>query len=116
MTIGTFSRLLAMAPRVARAFIGDCCDNLAAVPMLDEPFYLIHGRADDVVPASEGNLLYTAARTAGRQGAAFVVDGAGHNPDGETIAAILDVITQELRQPTDPPLALPSGVERVGFR
>lgn len=116
VTIGTFSRLRAVAPRLARAFIGDRYDNLVAVPTLDEPFTLIHGRADVVVPATEGKLLYTAARTAGRAGAAFVVDGAGHNPNGETIAAILDVVTQELQQPATPALALPAGVERHGFR
>ena len=63
VTIGTFTSLRAMTPKIARAFISDRYDNLAAVPTLDEPLVIIHGTADDTVPAQMGNALHNAAIT-----------------------------------------------------
>jgi fermentation-respiration switch protein FrsA (DUF1100 family) len=102
VTIGTFTRLRAMAPRLARALIADRYDNLAAVPTLDEPYFLVHGTADDVVPAAMANALYKAAVAAHRDGVAFVVEGADHQPDGEQIAQIVDAIAGRLIDRTNP--------------
>lgn len=99
VTIGAFTGLRAMAPKIARALIGDRYDNLAAVPLLDEPLFLLHGTADDVVPVAMGNALYHAAVAAKREGGAVVIDGAGHQPDGALLATIIDAVTERLATP-----------------
>lgn len=110
VTIGTFSRLRAMAPKIVRAFIADRYDNLDDVPRLDEPYFLLHGTADDTVPASEGGLLVGAAQASHRRGAWFRIAGAGHHPDGKIIAAIVEAIDTHLGSPDAPEPALPAGV------
>jgi hypothetical protein len=114
VTIGTFTRLRAMAPKIARAFIKDRYDNLAAVPALDEPFYLLHGTADDVVPAQLGNELHNAAVRAKRQGASFVLAGEGHAPDGAKVAVIVGAVAARLDRP-DVALTPPAGVQLFPF-
>ena len=114
VTIGTFTRLHAMAPKIARAFIKDRYDNLAGVPALDEPLYLLHGTADDVVPAGFANELHNAAVRAKRAGATFVLDGAGHQPDGATVAAIVELAAARVQRP-DAPLVAPAGVRVFAF-
>ena len=96
VTIGTFSGLRAMAPKIARAFMSDRYDNLGAVPTLDEPYFLIHGLADDTVPASEGNKLHNAAVAAHRQGASFALAGIDHHPPGGLIATLVEMIDTHL--------------------
>lgn len=96
VTIGTFTRLRELAPAFSRGLIGSQYDNEAAVATLDEPYYLIHGTADAVVPWTQGEELYKAASAAHRTGAAFVIQGAGHGPDGETLAMILRAIAAKL--------------------
>lgn len=113
VTIGAFTGLRAMAPKVARAFISDRYDNLGAVPTLDEPWFLLHGTADDVVPASEGNRLHNAAVTAHRQGASFVLDGAGHRPDGALVATVIAMIDAHLAGATWP--TMPTRVRLFPF-
>lgn len=113
VTLGAFTRLRAMAPRIARAFITDRYDNLGTVPVLDEPWFLLHGTADEVVPASEGNRLYHAAVAGKRAGGALVLEGADHHPDGALIAALLDGIDARLAGRPAPPL--PSGVKWFPF-
>lgn len=113
VTIGTFTGLRAMAPKIARAFIGDRYDNLGAVPTLDEPFFLIHGTADETVPATMGNALHNAALTGQRQGASFVLVGADHHPDGALIADVIDTIAARL-DGREPP-ALPPTVKVFPF-
>jgi len=115
ITVGTFTRLRAMAPRIARAFVSDRFDNLAGVKCLDEPLFLIHGSADDTVPASEGNQLYRAAREAHKPGAAFVVEGAGHHPDAATIEAIVEAIDARVEHPKDAGTPLPRNVRTYPF-
>ena len=96
VTIGTFTRLRELAPAFARGLIWGQYDNEAAVATLDEPYYLIHGTADDTVPWRQGEELHKAASAAHKTGAAFVIQGAGHAPDGETLAMILRAITAKL--------------------
>ena len=110
ITVGTFTRLRAMAPRIARAFVGDRFDNLATIASLDEPLFLIHGTADDTVPAAQANQLVAAARAARKPGAAFVIDGASHRPDAATIDAIVAAIDARIEQPGRPAPPLPAGV------
>ncbi|MES2755103.1 MAG: alpha/beta hydrolase [Pseudomonadota bacterium] len=109
ITIGTFSRLKAMVPKLARAFVSDEYDNLDAIPTLDEPLYLIHGTADDVIPATEGNALYRAAQAARHAGGAYVVAGARHNPDGAALAAIVTAIER------GSPATLPATIKAYPF-
>lgn len=92
VTIGTFTRLRAAAPKLVRALVPDDYDNLAAVPQLDEPWILIHGTADDVVSSGEARTLHAAAGAAHREGAAFAIAGAGHKPDAAQILAILEAV------------------------
>jgi fermentation-respiration switch protein FrsA (DUF1100 family) len=115
VTIGTFTSLRAMVPRIARAFISDRYDNLAAVPKLDEPLFLLHGRADDTVPAAMGQQLHQAAARAKRPGYSAVIDSAGHRPDGATVAAIVVRIAAQLDHPGETPPALPPGVRIYPF-
>ena len=114
VTIGTFTRLKALAPRIIRAFIKDRYDNLASVPTLDEPFYLLHGTADDVVSVQHGNALHNAAVRVKRSGASVVLDREGHSPDGTTVTAIVESIAARLDRP-DAPLSAPAGVRVFPF-
>lgn len=114
-TIATFTRLRAMAPRIARSLVPDAYRNEAAVPTLDEPFFLIHGLRDETVSAQEANLLHNAATDARRDGASFVLADAGHHPDGATIAAIVEVARGKLASGTYGAKALPASVTIILF-
>ncbi len=113
VTVGTFTRLRDMAPKIARAFVPNDYDNLAAVPRLDEPYFLVHGTADDTVPPALGDALRVAAAKARKAGASFVVAGAGHRPDGAAMAAVIDVVAARVAGTAAP--ALPAGVKMVPF-
>ncbi|MEG3177522.1 alpha/beta fold hydrolase [Sphingomonas sp. RB3P16] len=115
VTIGTFTGLRAMAPKIARAFISDRYDNLAAVATLDEPFFLIHGLADETVPAAMGEQIHKAAHAARRSGFSAVIRGAGHQPDAATIAPILERIVARLDPLSPPPTPLPDTVRVIPF-
>lgn len=92
ITIGAFTSLRAAARKIARAFVPNDYDNLAAVAQLDEPYFLVHGLVDDVIPAGEGKKLHLAAGTAKKVGAGFAIQGAGHRPEGTQILAIAEAI------------------------
>ncbi|MFA6122979.1 alpha/beta hydrolase [Sphingomonas sp.] len=115
MTIGTFTSLRAMVPKIARAFVSDRYDNLATVPSLDEPYFLIHGLADGTVPAAMAGELYKAASATKRTGFSAVIQGASHHPDGALLTAILETIVAHLDHPDAPPLALPETVKIYRF-
>jgi fermentation-respiration switch protein FrsA (DUF1100 family) len=99
VTIGTFTDLRTMAPAAARWMISDRYDNAAAIPTLDEPCYLIHGTADEVIPFAHGQALGQAASAAHRTGALFTIQGAGHSPDGADISAILRAVAAKTQHP-----------------
>jgi uncharacterized protein len=115
ITIGAFTRLRAAAPKLARAFVPNDYDNLSAVPMLDEPYFLIHGLADDTIASSEGEKLHDAAGAAGKSGASFAIVGAGHRPDGIQIAAILDAIGGWFATGRYPAGELPIEIKAIPF-
>lgn len=96
VTIGTFSSLRDMAPAIARPLLTDRYDNEGAVATLDEPYFLIHGDADAVVPFAQGETLRAAAAAAHRPGAMFVVHRGGHGPDAATLAAILTAVSAKV--------------------
>jgi fermentation-respiration switch protein FrsA (DUF1100 family) len=115
ITVGAFTRLRAAAPKFARAFVPNDYDNLGAVPQLDEPYFLVHGLADDTVPSSEGEKLHDAAGAAGKSGASFAIVGAGHRPDGAQIAAILETIGGWLATGRYTTTGLPTEVKAIPF-
>lgn len=116
VTIGTFTRLRAMAPRIARAFISDRYENAVAVRALDEPYYLIHGTADDTVPAQFGNELHNAAVKAGKPGASYVLTGQSHTPEATVLMPVIESIVARLRTPPAAGPALPDTVKVYPFR
>lgn len=99
VTIGTFTDLRTMAPAAARWMISDRYDNIGTVSTLDEPLYLIHGTADEVIPFAHGEALRQAAASAHRTGALFTIRGAGHSPDGADISAILRAVAVKTQHP-----------------
>jgi fermentation-respiration switch protein FrsA (DUF1100 family) len=99
VTIGTFTDLRTMAPAAARWMISDRYDNIGTVSTLDEPLYLIHGTADEVIPFAHGEALRRAAASAHRTGALFTIQGAGHSPDGADISAILRAVAAKTQHP-----------------
>lgn len=99
VTIGTFTDLRTMAPAAARWMISDRYDNIGTVSTLDEPLYLIHGTADEVIPFAHGEALRQAAASAHRTGALFTIQGAGHSPDGADISAILRAVAAKTQHP-----------------
>ncbi|WP_404370026.1 alpha/beta hydrolase [Sphingomonas sp. MMS24-J45] len=111
VTIGTFTTLRAMTPKIARAFVSDRYDNLGTVPTLDEPLFIIHGTADDTVPVQMGSALHNAAMAAKRDGFSLAITGADHRPDGKTIATLIDLIAAHLDNPTAPIGAPPDTVK-----
>jgi fermentation-respiration switch protein FrsA (DUF1100 family) len=116
VTIGTFSSLADMAPAFARPLLTDRYDNKGAVAGLDEPYYLVHGDADDVVPFVQGRVLGAAAVAARRQGAMFTVHGAGHAPDAGILAAILRAVAAKTQANGGPVKAqLPASVALAPF-
>jgi fermentation-respiration switch protein FrsA (DUF1100 family) len=115
ITIGAFTRLRAMAPKIARALVPDDYDNLGAVSRLDEPWFLIHGLADSVVSSREGERLHDAAGAAGKRGASFAILQADHKPDGRLIAAIADAIGSYLETGRYPAPAMPGTIKLIPF-
>lgn len=92
ITIGAFTDVRRLAPRIVRAFIANRYENLDAVKALDEPIFLIHGSDDDIVPAFYGRDLGKAAVDAGASSVAFFVSGAGHRPTPHRMAALIPAI------------------------
>lgn len=102
VTIGAFTGMRPMAPRIARAFISDRYDNLAVVTTLAVPLYLIHATDDAVVPATMGNTLYRAAVAAKRRGGAIVLARGGHRPDPALLTLAIDAVAARLKRPDAP--------------
>ncbi|PSJ39757.1 alpha/beta hydrolase [Sphingomonas deserti] len=83
VTLGAFSNLKSVAPRLVRAFIPYEFDNLTNAKSLKVPWLLLHGTADETVPIAEAEKLAAAAGTR----ATFVrLPGAPHNVALDQIA------------------------------
>lgn len=106
VSLGAFTRLRDMAPAIARPFITERYDNLAAIAAVRTPVFLIHGAADKVAPLTAARDLHAAAHYAHTPGLTFIIAGADHHPRGELVAAILKVVLARLEDPTAavPPL------------
>ncbi|KSB90609.1 alpha/beta hydrolase [Caulobacter vibrioides] len=116
VTIGTFTRLSAMAPAIARPLLTDRYDNKGAIASLDEPLFLIHGDADPVIPYAHGEALKAEAVAAHRQGAMFTVLGAGHGPNAATLAMVLKAIAIKVEGgEATARVTLPANVRLVPF-
>ena len=116
VTISTFTDLRSMAPPAARFLISDRYDNAAAIVTLDEPCYLIHGTADDVVPYAHAQALGRAASAAHRTGALFTVQGMNHSPDAGATSMILRAIVAKTENNGGPVKAqLPENVQLTPF-
>ncbi len=113
VTIGGFTGIRPLAPRIVRGLIGDRYDNLAAVRTLDEPYFLIHGLQDDVVPAVHGKQLGEAAEAAGVSGVAFFLTEADHHPSSARIAALIPTIISYC-DGGDPPMLADTRTFRFG--
>jgi fermentation-respiration switch protein FrsA (DUF1100 family) len=111
VTIGTFTRLRDMAPRLGRALVPDEYRNHDAVRTLDEPFYLIHGGRDGVVPANHGQALFDVATA--KRGGAFVLREADHVPPASDLRLIFGAIAADLLGRPFP--ALPATIQAVRF-
>jgi uncharacterized protein len=112
VTIGTFTRIRDMAPGMARAFVPDDYRNIDAIKALDEPFFLIHGGHDEVVPSAHGKALFDAAT--GKSGAAFLVKNASHQPAASDLRTIFAVIAAKMSNRPAPPL--PDQIQSSSFR
>jgi pimeloyl-ACP methyl ester carboxylesterase len=115
VTVGAFTRLRAMAPKLARAFVPDGYDNLAAVARLGAPWILIHGSADATVPLAEGRTLHRAAGIAGRRGAAVVLLDADHKPDAALLLGACEAARAWLRDGRWPTSELPASAKLIPF-
>lgn len=111
VTIGTFTRLRDMAPRLGRAFVPDEYRSADATRLLDEPFYLIHGVRDDIVPWPQGEALHKAA--AGKRGGSFILRDADHVPHPDTLRLIFAAIAADLGGKPLP--ELPAEINAVRF-
>ena len=83
VTLGTFTRLADMAPGIARPFLPDRYDNLAAIRRVTAPVFLLHGTADDTVPYSSAARLKAAS---GDRATVVTLTGGGHQVDLARVA------------------------------
>lgn len=113
VTIGTFTRLRDMAPKLTRALVPDEYRNGEAIAALDEPYALIHGLRDDIAPWQMGQELHKTAVTAKRRGMSYILNDAGHQPDAALILAVLNDV--QARAVGKSPPALPLAVRAVSF-
>lgn len=83
VTIGAFSRLADVAPGIARGFLPDRFDNLAAIKRVQAPIFLFHGTADGIVPFAHAGRLREAS---GNRATLVTLNGFGHHFDFASIA------------------------------
>ena len=113
VTIGTFTRLRDMAPKLARGVVPNEYRNLDTIATIDEPYALIHGLRDGVVPWKMGEELHKAAVRSKRRGNSYILSEAGHQPDVALILAVLEDI--QARSGGREPTKLPTAIRVVPF-
>ena len=94
ITISTFTDTPSLAPTMAQSLVADRYDNKAKVAGLQSDYYILHGTADTVIPASHGWALIDAAKKAGVWGGAFILRDEGHDPDATKIIQAINYITE----------------------
>ena len=82
IAISTFSRVTKAAPWVARPFVPDKWDNIAALAHVTAPLLILQGDKDDVIPASSGRELVEAAHG---PVAYIAMAGETHKPPMQTL-------------------------------
>jgi uncharacterized protein len=85
------------------------------VPRLNDPYILVHGIADDVVPAQMGNALHNVASKSNRIGASVVLPGEGHQPDARKLLAAFDAVRTWRASGRWDTTSLPKDVKLVPF-
>lgn len=115
VTIGAFATLRDMAPQDVRLLVPDDYRNVAIVPQLDEPYFLVHGLRDTTISPGNGAVLLQAAQRSGKYGAAFVLREADHSPPGVLVEAIVLEIDHWRTAGRITPAVIPS-VRIVPFR
>lgn len=90
VTIGAFTALKEMTSGIARSLVPDDYRNIDSVRSLDEPYALVHGLRDQVVPWQMGQELHKAASLADRRGQSYILKEEGHQPEARTLLTILD--------------------------
>lgn len=83
VTLGAFARLADVAPGIARPFLPDRYDNLAAIRRVSVPVFLMHGTADMTVPFANAARLRAAS---GGRATVITLEGGGHQVDLAQIA------------------------------
>lgn len=112
ITVGAFTSLKSMTSGVKRALVPDDYRNLDIVPSLDEPYALIHGLRDEVVPWQMGEALHKAAFLAKREGRSYILTEGTHHPPGAAITAVLlDILRRNAGEKPEPL----TGVKVVSF-
>ncbi len=92
ITIGTFTDIPSLAPKLARGLISDRYDNVAAIGTLNAPYYIIHGEQDGVVPVlPHARTLFETAARRGLKGGAFVFRKEGHVPDAALLTKAINL-------------------------
>jgi alpha-beta hydrolase superfamily lysophospholipase len=86
VTLGAFARLSAVSPTVAKPFLPDAFDNLAAARKVTSPWLIFHGTVDETVPFANTDRLIAAR---GRDVRLVPIVGAGHHIDFTVIAPML---------------------------
>lgn len=61
VTLGAFSSLADVAPRLVSRMLKGAYDNRAAIARVDEPVLILHGTADEIVPFAQAQRLKEAA-------------------------------------------------------
>ena len=81
--------------------IANYADLSALIPPAAPPFLILHGSGDDLVPLSQGELLYDSLRKAGHEADMIVLEGASHGDTAfvqeEVKQIILEFLEAKLR-------------------
>lgn len=84
-TLGAFTRISDLAPRLVRPWMPDRFDNRQVIAKVQAPITLFHGTADNIVPFSAAADL-----NAGNPEARVIpLEGGGHHPPMERLAPLI---------------------------
>lgn len=95
IAMSAFARVAEAAPRVARPFLPDRWDNVAALAALRVPVIFLEGELDRIIPDGNGDTLFSAYR-----GPASLLLGetARHNPDMALLAPWINQAIAAMQQ------------------